>query len=297
MTLGNDPTGLSLGEVCAAYWPTKRHHLRRDCGCGTYNCEVWKLLERVPETRLYQALFSAHPELEFIVDSSKSPLWIKRRVRDLEQQGIDYRIAVIWKTPLEIAQSFDKRGEYDRWARSWGNYYRLLHTLQPDGWTMIRYADYASNVETLEEVCASLGINWFADKPAYWKKTHHVLFGNHSARKHLDRSHRDNTKPESQGSFQSVRYLPVRDTDLEKRVNSVINASPIIRRVAEALEAITQGRTAHGHDLLHASKMTPLDLLMRESIMAWKILVGKRYRIGFKHPEKVTGIQPNQDEK
>ena len=297
MTLGNDPAGFSLGEVSAVYWPTKKHHLRRECSCGIYNCEVWKSLEKVPETLLYKSLFDTRPSLNFIVDSSKSPLWIKRRVRDLKQQGIDYRIAVIWKTPLEIAQSFDKRGKFDRWARSWVNYYRLLHTLQPDNWTMIQYSEYASQPKALKEICENLGINWFIGKEAYWEKTQHVLFGNHSARKHLNRYHRDNVVPESQAGFQTVSYAPVSDADLERRVDAVVNASPVVGQVADALQAMTQGRVAYGRDLLYANRMTALDLLMRECRMAVNIMAGRRHRIGFKHPKTVTSINYPQDGK
>lgn len=297
MTLGNDPAGLSLGEVDAVYEPTEKHHLRRECGCGIYNCDVWKSLENVPATQLYQSLFATYPHLEFIVDSSKSPLWINRRIRDLKKQGIDYRIAVIWKTPLEIAQSFDKRGEFDNWTRSWVNYYRLLHTLQPDNWTVIKYRDYASHPETLKDICASLGINWFAGKEAYWEKTQHILFGNHSARKHLNQHHRDNAKSDAKASFQTVRYNPIDDPDLEQRVNAVISSSPAIGRVAEALELMTQGQSAKGRKALQADKMTALDVFVREAKLALRILAGKRHRIGFTHPETVTSIEQLQDEK
>ena len=297
MTLGNDPAGLSLGEVDAVYEPTEKHHLRRECGCGTYNCEVWKSLENVPASELYRSLFNTYPHLEFIVDSSKSPLWINRRIKDLKEQGIDYAIAVIWKTPLEIAQSFDKRGEFDNWTRSWVNYYRLLHTLQPDNWTVIKYQDYASHPETLREICSSLGIKWFKGKEAYWEKTQHILFGNHSARKHLNRNHRDNASAGSRSNFQTVRYTPVDDADLEARVDKVIEQSPVIGRVADALEAMTHGDAAEGRARLRGDRMSMLDVLVREVKLALRILAGKRHRIGFQHPETVTSIQPEEHKK
>ncbi|MDO6459523.1 hypothetical protein Q4485_02325 [Granulosicoccaceae sp. 1_MG-2023] len=295
MTLGNDPAGLSLGEVDAVYEPTEPHHLKRECGCGTYNCHVWKSLEKVPASQLYQSLFKTYPHIDYIVDSSKSPLWINRRIKDLRKQGIDYRIAVIWKTPLEIAQSFDKRGQFDNWARSWVNYYRLLHTLQPEHWTMVKYRDYASDPETLKDICAGLGIDWFAGKEAYWEKTQHILFGNHSARKHLNPNHRDNATSTDKAAFQTVSYTPVEDPALEARVNQVIAANPVIGRVADALQRMTAGDEAGGRQALQADRMSRADIWLREAKLALRILAAKRYRIGFKHPQTVTSIVQNKE--
>lgn len=241
MTLGNDPKGFSIGEAIALFEPVKRHHYAPICGCHNKACRVWSELRKHPPAELYRSIFDKHPEVEFIVDSSKDPLWINDRIRDLKKQGIDYQIALIWKSPLEIAHSFYKRGEYQRWVRSWVNYHRLLYTLQPDNWTTVNYREYTSHPESLRNFCESLGIPYFEGKERFWEKSHHLLFGNHSARKHLLRSHQDNQRDGAYEDFQKITYKPVTDPELRFRVGMDMQSNPMIADLQRFLESHASG--------------------------------------------------------
>lgn len=238
---------------------------------------IWQDIKIQPASELYRAIFERFPEIDYIVDSSKDPLWINKRINDLKEQGIDYRIALIWKSPLEIAHSFDKRGDYDNWERSWVNYHRLLHSLQPDNWVTVNYHDYTTNPDSLRQFCDNLGIPWFKGKERFWEKTHHLLFGNHSARKHLLRSHKDNQADGALDDFQKIVYKPVEDKDMELRVELAKQNNPMINQIENSLKMLSGGeKTPTELDLI---SMKRPDILIRET----KQLI-KRFRGHFMKP-------------
>ena len=274
MTLGNDPKGFSIGEVNALFKPTRKNHVRPECACYQQDCTLWQELAKQPVASLYTAIFEKFPEAEFIVDSSKCPLWISDRIQDLKQQGMAYKIVVIRKTPLEIAHSFDKRGDYSNWERSWVNYHRMLYTLQPDNWVAVSYADFSCNPHALQNLCKNLGIDWFPGKEQFWQKRHHLLFGNHSARRHLISSHRDNQIDDNQSEFQTINYKPVEDPKLEKRVADAIDSNPAISRIASDLKSFSQGQaqTTQG---LETEAMSSIDIKLRRLNTNFQELRGK----------------------
>ena len=239
MTLANDPAGFSCGEVYAMFNPFRSHHVDPLCGCGDVNCEIWPQVLAAGEEHCYETIFALHPEVNFIVDSSKDPIWIARQIARLQEQAIDARHILIWKTPLELAASFKKRGELDNWERSWVNYHRLYHTLV-SGWRSVPYADYTQDASVLEEVCNFLGIPFFAGKASYWEKTHHLLFGNDSARVHLvNEVTRGQSAPSPMGSGepqrQTIYYSSVEDAELERLVSTTISESPYISALVSLL--------------------------------------------------------------
>ncbi len=274
MTLGNDPAGFSIGEVNALFEPTKPHHYTPVCGCHQQTCTLWEQMRRLPVTRLYTAVFEKFPAVNFIVDSSKDPLWINKRIKELTGQGIDYRIALIWKSPLEIAHSFDKRGDYHNWQRSWVNYHRLLYTLQPANWTTINYSDYTSDPASLEQFCQSLDIPYFPGKERFWEKTHHLLFGNHSARKHLIQSHKDNQQAESMNNFQTIVHTPVQDSALETRVAADMQTNPVIGQIQSILESLAGGKS-EAVEQLNSVKMGFTDIKLRQLKHWLQLIKGK----------------------
>jgi len=184
MTLGNDPRGFSVGELSYYLNPLKRHTRQAICGCGSPDCDIWPRVRKGGPERAYETLFAAFPEVEFIVDSSKDPFWIDKQVRRLARQGIETRRILIWKTPLEIANSYRKRGRFEDWERAWINYHRLFFALFPE-WRAIPYRVFANDLNGLRRVCEYLDIPYFDGKERYWEKTHHLLFGNNTARVHL----------------------------------------------------------------------------------------------------------------
>jgi hypothetical protein len=183
MILANSPKGLSCGEVSALFNPYRPHHVDPLCGCGDPSCDIWARARDAGEEYLYDYLFERFPHLEFIVDSSKSPLWIERQTKRCRARGIDVANILIWKSPEEFFASCKKRGRSRDWYRMWANYHRLYWTLVADFKTYA-YARLAQEPQSLTYVCEYLGIDYFAGKENYWEREHHTLFGNTSAKIH-----------------------------------------------------------------------------------------------------------------
>ncbi len=186
MTLANDTHGFSCGEVHAIFHPFRHHHLQlaAQCGCGDPECTIWNRVRMAGSRGIYPTIFGLLPEVEFIVDSSKPPVWIMDQSRRSKRSGLDVRNVLIWKTPDEFLASRAKRGEEDRWSATWINYYRLYFA-SVSNWISIRYSSLTSDPLALPALCSALDIPYFAEKHEYWRKTQHTLFGNSSAKMHL----------------------------------------------------------------------------------------------------------------
>ncbi|HDH57681.1 MAG TPA: hypothetical protein ENF16_03625, partial [Bacteroidetes bacterium] len=180
MILANDPRGFSCGEVRALFHPWRPHHFNPECGCGDENCEVWRQVLQNGEKNLYETIFSLF-DVDFILDSSKDLFWIKKQMRYLGKQNVEVKNVLIWKTPLELAYSFKKRGRLKEWKKSWINYHRAYLTLIGPH-LAVKYSDLTKDEKALIKICEYLEIPYFAEKIHYWEKTHHTLFGNTSAK-------------------------------------------------------------------------------------------------------------------
>lgn len=185
MMLSSGNAGFSTGEVYALFYPHRPHHINSKCGCGNPACTIWQEIKGKGVVNLYQEIFRKYPEVYYIVDSSKDPIWISERAKFLKEQGVQVQHVLIWKTPLEFALSRSKRGSTEGWKRHWKNYYKLYFSMV-DRWVSVKYSDLAiKHGETLERLCKDIGIDYFRGKELYWEYTHHTLFGNTSAKIHL----------------------------------------------------------------------------------------------------------------
>jgi len=184
MILANDPKGFSCGEVYALFHPFRPHHIHPICGCGDENCRIWSHILKNGEKHLYNTIFDMFPHIEFIVDSSKNPFWIKQQTKNIEGKGIRITNLLIYKTPIELASSFYKRNRLEYWGKSFVNYHKLYFTLI-NNWISLGYNKLVKDISTLRELCNYLGIKYFKGKEKYWTKKHHTLFGNTSAKIHL----------------------------------------------------------------------------------------------------------------
>jgi hypothetical protein len=252
MTLANDPRGFSCGEVRFFFYPTEAHHVNPPCGCNESTCIVWSHLKQRGPTQLYSAIFELFPEVEFVIDSSKDPFWIQNQSVHLRRQGIEVQNILIWKDPLEIASSYQKRGQATEWERSWVNYHRLYYSLVQD-WRAVRYRDFAQNRETLQSICHYLRIPYFEGKEQYWEKQHHILFGNTSALVHLKAEEelnanrmisdlKTNRKPSDQPVHRTIYYSPVDDPRLQQTVQQKMAHNPLVHEIIELLEHHTVDR-------------------------------------------------------
>jgi len=247
MCLGNDPAGFSVGELSYYLNPVKPNYRHAKCGCGDLQCDIWPRIRQGGAERAYESIFAAFPEVNFIVDSSKDPFWIDRQTRYLARKGIETRRIVIWKTPLEIASSYRKRGRFEDWERAWTNYHRIFSSLFSE-WRAIPYSVFANDINGLRRVCEYLAIPYFAGKERYWEKTHHLLFGNNTARVHLYEdgspgfakmkgrfSAADQARLESE--HRRIYYRAVEDSALEAHVGERVAKSSQLTSLVGMLEA------------------------------------------------------------
>ena len=248
MTLANDPKGFSCGEVCALFFPYRPHHIQPDCGCADSECSIWRRLFKRGYANLFPAIFERFPEVDFIVDSSKDIFWIRKQLKVLRKHGIRAKHALIWKDPFEAAMSFKKRNRLNQLERSWVNYHRLYTTCIPE-FTSVSYRLLTTDRTYLKAVCDYLQIPFFEGKEQFWRKAHHTLFGNTSARVHL---HGDNSRGQAlclkelseinegqsvRSRMKSIYYETNADRELMNWVARQSAANPLYSKTRRYLEA------------------------------------------------------------
>ncbi len=237
MMLANDAAGLSCGEVHAVFYPFRPHHLQLE---GLSESIDWRAMKASGPKNLYLNLFERFPETRFIVDSSKSPLWIFERSMELKAMGIRTENILIWKSPSEFLASRRKRGQEGGWQKEWINYHRYYFTLI-ESWRSVKYRSLVDDRSTLPAICASLGIPYFPSKERYWNRDQHTVFGNDSARIHLhDRSSNEFAKVQDSLStridhfhltgHRTISYTPTADQTVVK------DQGERVRQVLQALE-------------------------------------------------------------
>lgn len=229
MIIGNDPAGFSCGEIGALFHPYRAHHLTPQCGCGEPACDIWHRIRRAGAGGAYEAIFELFPSVRFIVDSTKNPLWIRERERELRACGVDVRHVLIWKTPDEFRRSHQKRGRHGRIERAWLNYHHAYFSLVSD-WRAVAYADLMDSQRLLEHLCDYLGIPWFDGKQCYWDKRHHIVFGNDSAKIHL-----------YDAASEAFRACDERLREMVMGEQEVLAAYRVLRKQAAAEEGEVQG--------------------------------------------------------
>jgi hypothetical protein len=183
MILANDSRGFSCGEVHALFHPYREHHYAPLCGCGDKNCKIWDRVKADGERNVYRTIFELNPHVNFIVDSSKDPFWVSRQIEYLQEDNIESRNLLIWKTPTEMIASCEKRGHGKHWAKKWINYHRLYFSLI-DHFATCPYQSLVQDPKALKNICDYIGISFFTEKINYWEGLHHTLFGNTSAKIH-----------------------------------------------------------------------------------------------------------------
>lgn len=187
LMLSNTPGGFSLGEVSAHFYPYRAHHFVTRCACGDNACQVWKNLTRgVSPDEFHLRAFDKLPNTNYLVDSSKDPLWIAKASECLRAQGVSVHHILVWKTPWQYHQSCVNRGREKGWERAWTNYHRLYLSVVDD-WVSVSCSDMVGGGDMLRVLCEHLNIPYHGRQKEYWRKSHHTLYGNHSARQHLYR--------------------------------------------------------------------------------------------------------------
>lgn len=247
LTLGNDDGAFSCGEISNYFYPTRPSHISPTCGCGDASCDTWQTIKNRSAKCPYPAIFDMFPRVNFVVDSSKNPLWIHQQQKQLSKMNIGYKSIVIWKHPFQAAHSFKKRGVEERWERNWVNYHRLYFSLIKD-WCSVCYETFISDESALKQVCERLGIPYFPGKGRYWERRHCIIGGNHSARVHLhnvgspehERScsiMKRSTGDDTNKHYRSIYANSIEDEDLQSSVHERMKKSSYLSTIVDTLRA------------------------------------------------------------
>lgn len=185
LMLANSKDAFSCGEVHHIFRPSRPEHLAPKCGCGDPACSIWIEVIQNGEKKLWNTLTTKFPNIRIFIDSSKNPAWFSDQQSNDTIRAFSTENILIWKTPLEFAQSMWKRNKFKFWKQAYIKYHTLYFNVATT-WNSIRYADLARNpAKKLEALCRSIDIEYFPGKEKYWNKVHHSLFGSHSAKIHL----------------------------------------------------------------------------------------------------------------
>lgn len=202
LMLANADNAFSCGEIDALFRPYRLHHFSPECGCGDPACSVWKVIREAGETQWLAGVRRLFPQTEWVVDSSKDLNWIHDQNIVARRLGVPVHNILIWKTPADYAYSRFKRGKLRGWLRAYINYHARYLSIVND-WIGVPYSQLAAEpASTLASVCGLMGMPYEAGKEQYWNRTHHTLFGSHSAKLHL--------YDKDTGSYQSIAESRVR---------------------------------------------------------------------------------------
>jgi len=176
LILGNDQRRNALGEIRALFCPKKTHHhkkineLKKDT--------KWERIFEGGLKNLYSNLFAEYPEIDVLIDSSKDPIWISEQIQNLKKSNIPSNVVLIYKTPIEFAQSALKRNQ-QQWERKWLNYHLSFFELIKD-YRQISYESFVNNTEaSLKELFNDLELNYTKESKDFWlKKDNFNFFGN-----------------------------------------------------------------------------------------------------------------------
>jgi hypothetical protein len=180
MMLGHSQYGFSVGELRALFWPFRPYQMlgEKGCFCSDEECTFWSDIKCGGAGSAYHSIFRRMPEIDFIVDSSKFPLWIQDQRRYVENQGYLFLPVIIYKTPLEFAYSKLKRGQLagaiERWMHTHQELFRVV-----DDFTAVRYEGLArAPGSKLQSLCRVLGIRYVRGMEDFWESdAKHLLFG------------------------------------------------------------------------------------------------------------------------
>ena len=188
LMLGNSDEAFSTGEIYAYFRPFRKHHFNPVCCCGDPDCEVWRELLHVPESR-FHANILAQTRYRYVVDSSKDLRWVLDSNIWAQEQGIDCHNVVIWKDPVDLAYSYWKRGQSISWYRKvFLLYYgRFLQLQLP--FVSVNYNQLTTHPSAvLEKICGCLDMPFDVRKINFWEKRHHYFFGSAGTAKQVNKS-------------------------------------------------------------------------------------------------------------
>jgi hypothetical protein len=190
LMLANAPDAFCCGEVAFWFRPLRTNHLILKCDCGADPCEIWERFKQLPEREFHTAVFNTLG-VKYVTDSSKDLSWVVDANRWALESGHEVVNLVLRKSPEAFLYSYWKRRPKRPfhimlwWYR---RYYARLSQLGLPYATVNYHRLSASPAEQLESASRVAGVEYHSGQEQFWKKTHHLLFGNLGTRQQIGRS-------------------------------------------------------------------------------------------------------------
>lgn len=187
LMLGNADDAFSCGEIYALFRPFRKHHFDPVCSCGDQDCEVWRELQYVPESKFHRRILE-DDRYRFVVDSSKDLRWVVNSNEWATADNVPVTNLLLWKEPVDLAHSHWKRGRpIDYFRKAFLDYYERFLDLELPC-IAINYPSLVGDPQVmLEKVCARIGMDYFPGKEEFWHKEHHHFFGSAGTAKQVDK--------------------------------------------------------------------------------------------------------------
>jgi len=254
LMLASGDAAVSCGEA-AAWFRVARH--RSDATVP----KAFVPLKDVGERTFHRRL-TAHHDVSFAVDSSKDLDWVVDHTRWAAESGLRVYNVLIYKAPADIALSWWKRNEYDRWYRYYLRYHLQMIYSGVDFWT-VSYDDLVTAPRTtLQRICRLTGLPYFEGKEHFWNYDHDLLGTNsRGVREQLGTGRSEIKKPPVPDAFASLART-VEETSAQDRLLQHLRRALDARNV---LTADTDAKPAPPHRYAPA-------LLSRLAYLAYRSL-------------------------
>jgi hypothetical protein len=185
LMIGNSNKGFSTGELSRLFRLSLNIHQPRT---WDYNDEIinfWNNIKSKGEKNVYNNLFDSFKNVEYIVDSSKNPIWIRNQIKYCKNKPFKLIPIITYKTPIEFAYSLFKRDNLRFWKKQWIKTYSILFYIL-NNFITVKYSLLAKNPKNhLELICKKIGIDYFEGKEKFWENNSKIyfLFGSDTLRK------------------------------------------------------------------------------------------------------------------
>ncbi len=226
LMIGNGSDSFPCGEISDLYWPMRRHHFRWVCPCTSEPCPVWPKLDGLPKERFHSEAV-IRLGVESIVDNSKSLVWVLKNQHWASAEGLDVFNVAIWKSPIELAYSYWKRGRDPMdWRTPFVHYYGRMFSIGLPTMT-VSLADLTDSPDaTLDRICTLLGLPYSSGRSHFWEREHHHLYGSRSVRDQI----RAGT-----GWTERDRQFPREFEQLAPRISELIGSDDQVQCVLQGL--------------------------------------------------------------
>ena len=161
----------------------------------------------------------SHLDVDAIVDSSKSLEWALEVNRWYQGSEIDVYNVLIWKSPVEHAYSFWKRGLRQSLSPryyAWPFYHRRL-LRSGASFVTVRYDELISDPQAkLRALCTHVGIPYFEGKEEFWNDEFTLIGSSPGVKKQMERGNSklsmESFHPDFEMVGERVRQFALKDS-------------------------------------------------------------------------------------